>query len=182
MQVSVYELMNIPVIYIDESGFSEDMPGIFGYSGKGMRCFGEHDRQAKRRTNAAGALTEDRLLTAALFDSSINTNVFEAWLRQELLPVLPNGHVVVMDNASFHKSEKIKELIESAGCLPDYLPPYSPDLNPIENKWAQAEARRRKLGCSVDELFRLPDLQSIYCATAISAQYGNDSGCAAAGL
>lgn len=150
--------MNIPVIYIDESGFSEDMPRIFGYSGKGLRCFGKHDWQAKRRTNAVGALTGDKLLTAALFDSSINTNVFEAWIRQELLPVLPNGHVVVMDNASFHKSEKIKELIESAGCLLDYLPSYSPDLNPIENKWAQAKARRRKLGCTVDELFRQLDL------------------------
>jgi transposase len=158
MQVGVYELMNIPVIYIDESGFSEDMPGISGYSGNGMRCCGEHDRQARRRTNAIGALTGDRPLTAALFDCSINTEVFEAWIRQNLLPVLPNGHVVVTDNASFHKSEKIKELIESAGCLLDYLPPYSPDLNPIENKWAQAKARRRKLGCSVDELFRLPDL------------------------
>jgi len=72
--------------------------------------------------------------------------------------VLPNGNIVVMDNASFHKSEKIQHLIESAGCLLDYLPSYSPDLNPIEHKWSQAKAHRRKLGCSVDELFRLPDL------------------------
>ena len=85
-------------------------------------------------------------------------DVFEAWIRMELLPVLTNGNVVVMDNASFHKSEKIQELIEAAGCLLDYLPPYSPDLNPIEHKWAQAKARRRKLGCSVDELFRQPGL------------------------
>ena len=91
-----------------------------------MRCFGEHDWQARQRTNAIGALTGDRLLTAALFDCSINTDVFEAWIRQDILPVLPNGHVVVIDNASFHKSEKIKELIESAGCLLDYLPPCFP--------------------------------------------------------
>lgn len=150
--------MNIPVIYIDESGFSEDMPRIFGYAPKGARCFGTHDWQAKQRTNAVGALSGDRLLTAALFDCSINTDVFEAWITLELLPVLPNGNVVVMDNASFHKSEKIQELIEAAGCLLEFLPPYSPDLNPIENKWAQAKARRRKLACSVDELFRQPDL------------------------
>lgn len=150
--------MNIPLIYIDESGFLEDMPRLFGYAPKGAICFGKHDWQAKRRTNAVGALTGDRLLIAALFDCSINTDVFEEWIRQELLPALPNGAVVVMDNASFHKSDKIQELIESAGCLLDYLPSYSPDLNPIEHKWAQAKARRRKLGCSVDELFRQPDL------------------------
>jgi transposase len=150
--------MNIPVIYVDESGFSEDMPGTSGCAPKGMRCFGTHDRQAEQRTNAVGALTGDRLLTTALFGCSINTDVFEAWIRPELLPVLTNGNVVVMDNASFHKSGKIQDLIEAAGCLPEFLPPYSPDLNPIEHKWAQAEARRRKLRCSVDELFRQPDL------------------------
>ena len=56
-KVSVYELMRIPLIYIDESGFSEDMPGIFGHAPEGMRCFGKHGWQAKRRTDAAGALT-----------------------------------------------------------------------------------------------------------------------------
>ena len=150
--------MGIPLIYIDECGFSEDMPRSFGYALEGARCFGKHNWQAKQRTNAVGALTGDRLLTTALFDCSINTDVFEAWIRQELLPVLPNGNVVVMDNASFHKSEKIQELIEMAGCLLTFLPPYSPDLNPIEHKWAQAKARRRKLGCSVNELFRQSDL------------------------
>jgi transposase len=150
--------MSIPLIYIDESGFSEDMPRIFGYAPEGVRCFGKHDWQARQRTNAIGALTGDRLLTAALFDSSINTDVFEAWIKQELLPVLPKGNVVVMDNASFHKSEKIQALIEAAGCLLEFLPPYSPDLNPIEHKWAQAKARRRKIGCSADELFQQPGL------------------------
>jgi transposase len=146
--------MSIPLIYIDESGFSEDMPRTFGYAPEGRRCFGAHNWQAKQRTNAIGALTGDSLLTLALFDSSINTDVFEAWIRQELLPALPNGAVVVMDNASFHKPEKIQELIENAGCLLEYLPSYSPDLNPIEHKWAQAKALRRKLGCSTDELFQ----------------------------
>lgn len=150
--------MSIPLIYIDESGFSEDMPRPFGYALEGARCFGKHDWQAKHRTNAVGALTGDRLLTAALFDGSINTDVFEAWLQQGLLPVLPNGAVVVMDNASFHKSEWIQEAVEAAGCLLEYLPPYSPDLNPIEHKWAQAKALKRKLRCSTDELFQQPYL------------------------
>ena len=150
--------MRIPLIYTDESGFSEGMPRIFGYAPEGMRCFGKHDLMSKRRTNVVGALTGDRLLTAALFDGSINTDVFEAWLQQGLLPVLPEGAVVVMDNASFHKSERIQDVIETAGCLLEYLPPYSPDLNPIEHKWAQAKALKRKLACSTEELFKQPCL------------------------
>jgi transposase len=154
----VYETMRIPLIYIDESGFSEDMPRLFGSAPGGARCFGPHDWQAKQRTNAVGALTGNRLLTAALFDCSINTDVFQAWLTQELLPALHDRAVLVMDNASFHKSERIQEVIEAAGCLLEYLPPYSPDLNPIEHKWAQAKALKRKLRCSTDELFKQPCL------------------------
>jgi hypothetical protein len=109
--------MRIPLIYIDESGFSEDMPRIFGYAPAGARCFGKHDLMSRRRTDVVGASTEDKMLTAALFDGAVNTDVFEAWLLRGLLPVLPNGAVVVMDNASFHKSERIQEAVEAAGCL-----------------------------------------------------------------
>jgi transposase len=78
-KISVCQLMKIPLIYIDESGFSEDMPRISGYAPEGGRCFGKHNWQAKQRTDAIGALTgDDKLLTAALFDSSVNTDVFEA--------------------------------------------------------------------------------------------------------
>jgi transposase len=157
-KISVYNLMRLPLIYIDESGFAEDMPRMFGYAPTGMRCVGKHDVMSKRRTNVIGALTGDRLLTADLFDCSINADVFEAWTEQVLLPVLPNGAVVVMDNASFHTSERIQKAVEAAGCFLEYLPPYSPDLNPIEHKWAQAKALRRKLGCSTDELFQQPCL------------------------
>jgi transposase len=65
-------------------------------------------------------------------------------MQQGLLPVLPNGAILVMDNASFHKSERIQEAVEAAGCLLESLPPYSPDLNPIEHKWAQARASQKK--------------------------------------
>jgi transposase len=157
-KISVYNLMRLPLIYIDESGFAEDMPRMFGYAPAGMRCVGKHDSMSKRRTNVIGALTGDRLLTVDLFNCSINADVFEAWTEQVLLPVLPNGAVVIMDNASFHTSEQIQKAVEAAGCLLEYLPPYSPDLNPIEHKWAQAKALRRKLGCSIDALFQQPCL------------------------
>ena len=65
----------------------------------------------------------------------------------------PDSSVIVMDNASFHKRNDMIEAIEQAGHQLEYLPPYSPDLNPIEKKWAQAKAIRRRTHCDVDTLF-----------------------------
>ncbi len=144
------------------------MPRICGYAPAGERCFGIHNWRAKGRTNAVGALPGNELLTVSLFDGTINSDVFYAWIRQDLLPKLPERSVVVMDNASFHKRRDIQEAVKTAGHILEYMPVYSPDLNPIEHKWAQAKALRRKYRCSVDELFKLYRLQSIYTASAIS--------------
>ena len=81
--------------------------------------------------------------------------MFFSWLTQCLLPVLSKGDVIVMDNASFHKAPEIKEVIEASGCKLEFLPSYSPDLNPIEHKWAEAKATRRQYRCDVDELFSM---------------------------
>ena len=130
------------------------MPRTHGYSKIGERCFGIHDWGAKGRTNAIGALLGTNLLTLALFDCNINTDAFSSWMQQDLLPKLPSGSILVMDNASFHKSKSMQEKIKSEGHTLEYLPPYSPDLNPIEHKWAQAKSRRRKHRCGIDELFQ----------------------------
>ena len=71
-----------------------------------------------------------------MFQGSCDTRLFVAWIEQQLVPSLKKGKTVVMDNASFHKSPQIRQLIEQTGCKLIYLPPYSPDLNPIETFWA----------------------------------------------
>jgi transposase len=133
------------------------MPRTHGYAPVGERCFGKQDWQARGRINVIGALLASCLLTVSLFTGSINANVFFAWVEQDLLPKLPNNCVIVMDNATFHKRLDIQKIIQEAGHTLEYLPAYSPDLNPIEHKWAQSKARRRKQKkCSVDELFSAP--------------------------
>ncbi|CBJ89864.1 hypothetical protein XNC1_1804 [Xenorhabdus nematophila ATCC 19061] len=79
------------------------MPRTHGYSLKGSRCFGLHDWQHKGRINAIGAIIKNTFVTLSLFAGTINANVFHAWLTQDLLPKLPKGTVIVMDNAPFHK-------------------------------------------------------------------------------
>lgn len=70
--------------------------------------------------------------------------MFNLWIEQFLIPELQPGQVVIMDNASFHKSQKTKDLINSAGCKTLFLPPYSPDLNPIELFWANLKRTIRE--------------------------------------
>jgi hypothetical protein len=142
------------LVFIDESGFAHDMPRLHGYSPKGKRCYGQHDWGAKGRTNVIGALFLGTLLTVSLFQANVNTGIFNAWVVEDLIPKLPPKSVVIMDNASFHKGVLMKKALEYEGHTLLYLPPYSPDLNPIEKKWAQAKAIRRRVGGSIDGLFK----------------------------
>lgn len=130
------------------------MPRTHGYALKGQRCYGKHQWGAKGRTNVIGALIGKALLTVSLFQGNINTEVFTAWIEQDLLPKLPSHSVLVMDNAAFHKNQTLQMMIKNAGHTLQYLPPYSPDLNPIEHKWAQAKTLRRKYQCSIEHLFQ----------------------------
>jgi transposase len=142
------------LVFLDESGFAHDMPRTHGYALKGHRCYGKQDWGAKGRTNVIGALLAGVLLTISLFQTTINTDIFTGWIEQDLIPKLPPNSVLVMDNAAFHKGEMMKQSLQNAGYTLLYLPPYSPDLNPIEKKWAQAKAARRRIGGTIEALFQ----------------------------
>ena len=130
------------------------MPRTHGYALKGERCYGTHDWGARGRTNAIGALLGKQLLTVSLFEHNIDTVTFTSWVKQDLIPKLPKDSVIVLDNATCHKNKDMQDYIRNAGFILEYLPPYSPDLNPIEHKWAQAKAIRKTLQCNIDQLFR----------------------------
>ena len=87
-------------------------------------------------------------------DGGIDADAVYAWFKYGLLPELPENSAAVTDNAAFHRRDDIQRAITSCGHELQFLPPYSPDLNPIEHKWAQAEALRKKQRCSVEELFQ----------------------------
>ena len=98
----------------------------------------------KKRTNVIGALYGQELLTASLFNCNVDADVFNSWLESDLIHKLPARSVFVIDNASFHKEADVKSILERYGHDLVFLPPYSPELNPIEHKWAQAKNLRRK--------------------------------------
>ena len=130
------------------------MPRTHGYATRGKRCYGVRDWGAKGRTNVIGALIGASLLTVSTFTTNINGDIFHRWIVNDLIPKLPANTVVVMDNASFHKRQDTQEVLKQKGHTLEYLPPYSPDLNPIEHKWPQAKSIRRKTKCSINQIFQ----------------------------
>ena len=98
-----------------------------------------------KRVSILGALLGKKFLAPFVFEGGCNADIFNAWLEGILLPAIPSGTTIVMDNASFHKSTKTRELIEQADCRLLFLPTYSPDLNPIENCWHTIKSILRPL-------------------------------------
>lgn len=97
------------------------------------------------RESFIAAKIETRILAPFCYKGTCNTQLFNMWLKDFLIPELKVGQVVIMDNATFHKSEESRKLIEKAGCRILFLPPYSPDLNPIEIFWANFKKKVRSV-------------------------------------
>lgn len=115
-----------------------------GRSPKGQRCVGQAPGGHWHSTTFVCALSRQGLLAPLVLDGPINGAAFAAWVRQCLIPELVTGDIVVMDNLSSHKVAGVREAIEGAGATLRYLPPYSPDYNPIEQVFAKLKTLLRK--------------------------------------
>lgn len=93
-----------------------------------------------------------------LLAGNVNSDIFSTWITPDLLPQLPKKSVIVMDNVSFHKRLALENSIRHAGHILLFLPPDSPQLNPIEHQWTQAKALRKQKHCSISELFTRYDI------------------------
>ena len=120
-------------MYIDESGMDNREDYGYGWNELGKRYYDLKSGKRSLRVSIVSGLCEGKLVAPLTFEGSCNRVVFEKWLGEKLLPQLKTGQLVILDNASFHKSQKVRELIESVNCELEYLPPYSPDLNEIEH-------------------------------------------------
>lgn len=107
----------------------------WGPKGKRLRGFAPHGHW--RTLTFLGALRCDRLTAPCVFDGPINGECFRAYVQQQLAPVLRPGDIVIMDNLGSHKGKAVRQTIEAAGARLRFLPPYSPDLNPIEQAFAK---------------------------------------------
>ena len=100
--------MGRSIVYVDESGFGHNMPRTYGYAERGKRCFGMHDWNAKGRKKVIAGLSGSSLIGCGIVEGNVDTAVFNTWIEKILIPDLPKNAVVIMDNASFHKTLKPK--------------------------------------------------------------------------
>ncbi len=143
------------LVFIDETWATTNMARTRGRAPRGQRLrMGVPYGHWKTTTFVAG-LRLGGIAAPFVIDGPINRNAFETYVAKVLVPELAPGDVVVMDNLSSHKGPRVRELIEAAGARLLYLPPYSPDFNPIENAFAKLKALLRKAAeRTVDELWR----------------------------
>ena len=132
------------IVYIDESGIDNREDYGYGWNETGERFYDFKSGKRSLRVSIISGLCQGSLIAPLTFEGSCNRQVFEKWLEEMLIPKLKPGQLVILDNATFHKSEKITQLVTLARCQLTYLPPYSPDLNKIEHYWFPIKNRVRK--------------------------------------
>ena len=141
-------------MFIDETWASTRMARTHGRAPRGERLRAAIPHGHWMTTTFVGALRNSGMVAPMLLDGPINGELFEAYVEQVLVPDLRAGDIVVMDNLGSHKGAAVRTMIEAVGAQLLYLPPYSPDFNPIEQAFSKLKAMLRKIAArTVDTLW-----------------------------
>lgn len=152
-QEIIKDILPERIVYIDESGIEERIVKDRGWGKKSEKLIAQKSGKYYERTNIIAGYVNKNSIAPMVFNGSCTTDLFNNWVEHFLIKELKPNQVVVMDNASFHKSSKTRELIESVDCKIVFLPPYSPDLNPIEKFWANMKRWIKDKIDGFDKLF-----------------------------
>jgi transposase len=139
------------LVFVDEMGSNTSLHELYAYAPKGERAYCSVARNRGKNTTLLSSMSLSGMGPSMVLEGGANGAVFEGYLREMLVPALGKGDVVVMDNLSVHKSERVREMIEGAGAEILYLPPYSPEFNPIEEAFSKIKNLLRKAGARVRE-------------------------------
>ena len=156
-QVKEYlnKIADIPkecIAYVDETGIDSYLYREYGYAPRGETVCGKILGRKFQRTNIVAAKLGKHIIAPMQYNSITDSTLFEFWFEQCLLPCLPKDAVIVMDNASFHRKKQLTAISARHQRTLIFLPPYSPDLNPIENFWAHLKSIIRNSIHSFDSL------------------------------
>jgi transposase len=132
------------LVFVDEMGTNISLSPLYGWAPKEERALCSVPRNRGANTTVLSSMTLEGMGPSLTVEGATTSVVFEAYVEQVLAPTLRRGQVVVMDNLSAHKGERVGELIEERGCKLLYLPSYSPDFNPIEEAFSKIKGLVRK--------------------------------------
>jgi transposase len=132
------------LVFVDEMGTNTSLSPVYAWAPKGKRTHWSVPRNRGANTTVLSSMSAEGMGPSLTVEGTTTSVVFEAYVEQLLAPALRKGQVVVMDNLSAHKGQRVRELIEGRGCQLLYLPSYSPDLNPIEEAFSKIKRLVRK--------------------------------------
>lgn len=127
-----------------------------GYAPRGQRAVSIEPFQAEIRQTVLAGLSTRGILAPLILNGAMDGPSFVAWLDQELLPEMRPGDILVLDNLPIHHGKAVAPCLERAGVHLEYVPPYSPDLSPIEPMWSKVKAFMRKIGAGTEKTLRKP--------------------------
>ena len=131
-------------VFVDEMGANTSLSPLRAWSRRGERAYSSVPRNRGKNTTLLASMSLEGMGPALAVQGTTTATVFEAYVEKVLTPSLRTGQLVVMDNLSAHKGVRIRQLIEERGCELVYLPPYSPDLSPIEEAFSKIKGILRK--------------------------------------
>ena len=135
------------LVFVDETAAATNLAPRYGWAARSERLVGEVPHGHWHTNTFVAGLTLEGVIAPLMIDGAMNAATFEQWVESALAPQLSKRAIVVMDNLAAHKGQRVRELIEAAGAEVRYLPPYSPDLNPIELAFAKLKQALRAAGC-----------------------------------
>lgn len=133
------------LVFLDESGVNTGMTRLYGRGIDGKRVVEYTPDVRFQRTSILSSIKIDGTCVPMVYSGALNGELFKKYLEEFLAPTLNHGDIIVMDNLSSHKVEGVIEIIENVGAKIAFLPPYSPDFNPIELMWSKIKAYLRKV-------------------------------------
>ena len=131
-------------MFVDEMGANTSLCPLYAYSPRGRRAHAKVPRNRGKNTTLLASMTANGMGSCVAVEGTTTSAVFEAYVEQVLVPTLRPGQAVVLDNLSAHKGARVRELVEGRDYELLFLPPYSPDLNPIEEAFSKIKALLRK--------------------------------------
>jgi transposase len=139
------------LVFVDEMGTNTSLAPLYAWSRRGERALFEVPRNWGANVTLLASMSAEGMGPCLAVEGSTTKELFETYLERVLAPTLRPGLVVVMDNLSSHKGSRVREIVEERGCELLYLPPYSPDFNPIEQAFSKLKGLRRKSGARTRE-------------------------------
>jgi len=158
------------LVFIDESGAKTNMTRLYGRAKSGQRALDDAPSGHWCTTTMISSVRLDGSTDCMVVDGATTKDIFKAYVEQILLPTLKAGDVVVMDNLSAHKNQETIDLIESVGAELWYLPPYSPDFNPIEKMWSKIKSILRTLKARTEKALINAIAKALEAVTASDAK------------